>query len=48
MGDGTEVHDYIYVTDVADACVRAMLGPLQGQIMNIATGIDTTLTRVVG
>jgi UDP-glucose 4-epimerase len=47
VGDGTEVHDYIYVTDVADACARAMLGPAQGQIMTIATGVDTTLTRVV-
>jgi UDP-glucose 4-epimerase len=47
VGDGTEVHDYIYVTDVADACVRAMLGPSHGQNMTIATGVDTTLTRVV-
>jgi UDP-glucose 4-epimerase len=47
VGDGTEVHDYIYVTDVADACAKAMLGPSHGQIMTIATGVDTTLTRVV-
>jgi UDP-glucose 4-epimerase len=47
VGDGTEVHDYIYVTDVADACARALLGPSHGQIMTIATGVDTTLTRVV-
>ena len=45
-GDGSEVHDYVYVTDVARACTLAMLGPSHGHIMNIATGIDTTSTRI--
>lgn len=47
VGDGTEVHDYIYVTDVARACLMAMVGPSHGHVLNIATGVDTTLTRVV-
>lgn len=46
-GDGTEVHDYIYVTDVARACVVAMVSPSHGHVLNICTGVDTTLTRVV-
>ena len=46
-GDGTEVHDYIYVTDVAAACVAAMASPSHANTLNIATGTDTTLTRVV-
>lgn len=47
VGDGSEVHDYIYVTDVADACVAAMRMGGGGETFNIGTGIDTSLTRVV-
>ena len=47
VGDGTEVHDYIYVTDVARACLMAMTSPSCNHVLNIATGVDTTLTRVV-
>lgn len=46
-GDGTEVHDYIYVTDVADACVAAMRNGTGGHAFNIGTGVDTCLTRIV-
>ena len=46
-GDGTEVHDYIYVTDVAAGCLAAMVSPSSGQVINLATGVDTTLTAVV-
>jgi UDP-glucose 4-epimerase len=46
VGDGTEVHDYIYVTDVADACAAAMSSKSHGHLLNIATGVDTTHTRV--
>ena len=47
VGDGTEVHDYIHVSDIAAACVAAMGGVSQGNVMNIATGVHTTLNRVV-
>ncbi|QJW85167.1 NAD-dependent epimerase/dehydratase family protein [Ramlibacter terrae] len=47
VGDGSEVHDYIYVTDVARGCLMAMAGASHGHVLNIATGVDTTLTRVV-
>ena len=47
VGDGTEVHDYIHVSDIAGACVAAMGSASQGNVMNIATGADTTLNRVV-
>ncbi|MBY0512173.1 MAG: GDP-mannose 4,6-dehydratase [Rhodospirillaceae bacterium] len=46
LGDGKEVHDYIYVSDVADAAAIAMSSPSHGHVLNIATGIDTNLTRV--
>ncbi len=45
-GDGSEVHDYVYVTDVARACVLAMQGAAHGHSITIATGIDTTATQV--
>jgi len=45
-GDGSEVHDYVYVTDVAQACALAMTSYSHGHILNIATGIDTTHSAV--
>jgi UDP-glucose 4-epimerase len=45
-GDGSEVHDYVYVTDVASACVLAMHSESHGHTINIATGVDTTSTQV--
>jgi UDP-glucose 4-epimerase len=45
-GDGSEVHDYVYVTDVARACVLAVHSASHGHALNIATGEDTTHTRV--
>lgn len=45
-GDGSEVHDYVYVTDVARACVLAMTADAHGHALNIATGVDTTHTQV--
>jgi len=45
-GDGSEVHDYVYVTDVARACVLAMHSVSHGHTLNIATGEDTTHTRI--
>jgi UDP-glucose 4-epimerase len=45
-GDGSEVHDYVYVTDVANACVLAMHNASHGHALNVATGVDTTSTQV--
>ena len=45
-GDGSEVHDYVYVTDVARACALAMHSVSHGHALNVATGIDTTSTQV--
>lgn len=46
QGDGSEVHDYVYVTDVARACTLAMHSASHGHALNVATGVDTTHTRV--
>lgn len=46
-GDGTEVKDYIYVSDVARANVMAMGSDLTGESLNISTGGGVSLNRVV-
>jgi UDP-glucose 4-epimerase len=45
-GDGKEVHDYIHVADVASGCVAAMLNGAGGNVLNLVTGRDSTLTEV--
>lgn len=47
IGDGTEVHDYIHVTDIAAGCLSAMVSEQSGHVMNLATGIDSSLVDVV-
>lgn len=47
VGDGSEVHDYIYVTDVARACLMAMTSASCNHVLNISTQVDTTLTEIV-
>lgn len=47
IGDGKEVHDYIYVTDIAAGCIAAMTSDKHGLVMNLATGVDSSLTEVV-
>ncbi|MCX7864252.1 MAG: NAD-dependent epimerase/dehydratase family protein [Novosphingobium sp.] len=46
-GDGSEVHDYVHVSDVAAANVLAMAAEVAGEIFNIGTGIATSLARIV-
>ncbi|WP_135465937.1 NAD-dependent epimerase/dehydratase family protein [Crenalkalicoccus roseus] len=47
VGDGREVHDYIHVSDVARGCLAAMSGAEHGHVLNLATGVDTSLAEVV-
>lgn len=46
-GDGTGVQDYIYVGDVARANLLAMQSQASGEGMNIASGVDTSVNRIV-
>jgi UDP-glucose 4-epimerase len=46
-GDGSEVHDYIHVADVARANVMAMASAVSGETFNVATGVATTVKRIV-
>ena len=45
--DGSEVHDYIHVSDVARANVMAMASDVTGESFNVATGVATSLNRIV-
>ncbi|MDR2858025.1 MAG: NAD-dependent epimerase/dehydratase family protein [Novosphingobium sp.] len=45
-GDGSEVHDYIHVADVARANVMAMASDVTAEVFNVVTGVETTVKRV--
>ena len=45
-GDGTQTRDFVYVEDVADACVRA--AETGGRrYLNIATGVETSVVELL-
>jgi UDP-glucose 4-epimerase len=46
-GDGSEVHDYIHVADVARANVMAMASEVSGENLNVVSGVSTTVKRLV-
>jgi UDP-glucose 4-epimerase len=45
--DGSEVHDYIHAADVARASLLAMESEVSRESFNVATGISTSLNRLV-
>jgi UDP-glucose 4-epimerase len=47
-GDGEQTRDFVYVSDVVEANVRAMFGPYPGPSpLNVARGSRTTLNELV-
>jgi UDP-glucose 4-epimerase len=48
FGDGTQVYDFIYVRDVAEANVRAMQSDAADEAFNIGAGIGTSINELVG
>lgn len=46
---GEQLRDYVYVTDVADACAKLLdrSAPLGATVLNLCTGIPLTLRRFV-
>jgi len=46
-GDGSEVHDYVHVADAARANVTAMASDVSGEVFNVASGVATTVKRLV-
>ena len=45
-GDGTQVRDFVYVEDVAQANLVAMESKIDGGFFNIGTGIVTSITEL--
>ena len=45
-GDGSEVHDYIHVADVARANLMSMESDVTAEAFNVATGTATNLNRL--
>lgn len=48
VGDGTQTRDFTYVTDVADAFVRAAESDLSGEVMNVGSGGHYSINQLVG
>jgi UDP-glucose 4-epimerase len=46
MGDGEQSSDFIFIDDVIDACMKAPTDRGIGKIIEIGTGINTTVKRV--
>jgi UDP-glucose 4-epimerase len=47
VGDGTQSRDFTYVTDVADACVRAAASDCSGEVFNVGSGGSYSINRLV-
>jgi len=47
VGDGSQTRDFTFVTDVADAFVRAAASPLTGEVMNVGSGNTYSVNRLV-
>lgn len=46
-GDGTQVYDFIYVEDAAEANVLGMKAECSDEFFNVGTGIGTTINELV-
>jgi len=47
VGDGTQTRDFTFVTDVADAFVRAAESALVGEVLNVGSGGTYSVNRLV-
>ncbi len=45
-GSGKPMREFLYVDDLADACVRLMTSGYHGPLLNIGTGVDVTIREL--
>jgi GDP-L-fucose synthase len=45
-GTGTPMREFLYVDDLADACIHLMLNYNESEIVNIGTGQDVTIKEL--
>jgi len=48
VGDGTQTRDFTYVTDVADAFVKAAESDITGEVFNVGSGGTYSVNELVG
>jgi UDP-glucose 4-epimerase len=46
LGDGDQAMDFVYVTDIARANVLAAMSTLTDDVLNVASGTETSLTEL--
>lgn len=46
FGDGSQSRDFVYVSDVVDATIRALQETFQTRVFNIASGTETTIHKL--
>jgi UDP-glucose 4-epimerase len=46
FGDGEQALDYVYVDDVVDATIRAMESDVDGEVLNVGSGVATTINEL--
>jgi UDP-glucose 4-epimerase len=46
FGDGSQRLDYVFVDDVVDATLRCMESPASGQLLNVGTGVGTSIDEL--
>lgn len=47
FGDGHIIRDYIYIDDVAELCIKVLQSNQENHIINVGSGIGTTINDVV-
>jgi UDP-glucose 4-epimerase len=47
FGDGTQMYDFIYVSDVAEANILGMKADCADEFFNIGMGVGTTINELV-
>ncbi len=45
-GDGTQAYDFIYVDDVAECNIKALISPVNIGFYNVGTGVQTTIREL--
>lgn len=46
FGDGMQTMDFVYITDIAEANVLAMMSDANDEVFNVASGIETSLRQL--
>lgn len=47
VGDGTQTRDFVFVTDVVDAFVRAVESDVEGEVFNVGSGATCSVNDLV-